>query len=89
MKLVENREEQFKASGTYVIQDKIYNGYPLWKHESKNRYIWFDKQLSRWLVGETDGKGGKKKLFTGPWSDDRYPTVQESWGNGQILFTSA
>ena len=64
MKLVENREEQFKASGTYVIQDKIYNGYPLWKHESKNRYIWFDKQLSRWLVGETDGKGGKKTLLT-------------------------
>ena len=89
MKLVENKEEQFKASGTYVIQDKTFRGYPSWKHESKNRYIWFDSKHSQWVVGESDGKDGWNILFTGPKSDDNYPTVQESWGNQQVVFTSA
>ena len=70
-------------SGEYVLQDKMINMWPFWRHAKSAYVIWYNSVDDRWLISHSKDIGTSKWIFAGPPGSKKWPN--EITFKGKVL----
>ena len=59
--------------GLFLLQDRLVNGFPLWKHKNSHAVIWYDNLNDHWSMSDTTDLGNSNWIFAGPKQNDEMP----------------
>ena len=69
-----------EREGIYTLANEDVNGQPYWKHKSGKFCMWWDKETSYWMIGNTEDLGARIGSIFGPKGEDEFPNdLNSGW----------
>ena len=65
--------ELSRASGQYVLQDRLINKLPYWQHSKFAFVIWHNNVDNCWMISHSKDIGTSKWIFVGPIGSLKWP----------------
>ena len=68
------------VSGDYLLQQRLINRYPYWKHTKHGYVIWYNNVDEHWSIGLTQDIGTSNWIFGGESHPSKWPNeIQSYW----------